>query len=153
MLAENVFSEGTTNLRLTSGDLSVGVIHTVGNMNINVDSGDLTDASDDDTSTRDADIRSTGDINITVWGGLGTSTSRVDVFTEYDDQDTEDTSDDVYGTLTVNVRDDVYISAVGGDLYVKNMVSGQGMNDGNIDIRAYNSVLMRTRWPTSDGME
>ena len=141
MLAENVFSEGTTNLRLTSGDLSVGVIHTVGNMNINVDSGDLTDASDDDTSTRDADIRSTGDINITVWGGLGTSTSRVDVFTEYDDQDTEDTSDDVYGTLSVNVRDDVYISAVGGDLYVKNMVSGQGMNDGNIDIRAYNSVL------------
>ena len=99
LLAENVFSEGTTNLRLTSGDLSVGVIHTVGDMNINVDSGNLTDASDDDTSTRDADIRSTGDINITVWGGLGTSTSRVDVFTEYDDQDTEDTSDDVYGAL------------------------------------------------------
>ena len=50
--------------------------------------------------------------------------TRVDVFTEYDDQDIEDTPDDVYGTLSVNVRDDVYISAVGGD-YVKNMVSAR----------------------------
>ena len=102
-------------MRVTAGNLAVGVIHTVGNLNITLDAGNLTDASDDDTTTREADIRSTGIITLDITGDVGSLTDRLDIRTEFDNNGTSDTSDDTLGSLSGSVTGALYISAVDDD--------------------------------------